>query len=227
MLNPAELELPEIDVLLVDDHPIVRLGFASLLGQLGKTVRFHEAEDVTSALKLAAEHNPAVALVDLSLAGVLNLNLIRVLHAASPNMAILVVSMHDERLYAERSLRAGARGYVMKHHAAKFIMEAVRTVCTGRVWVSEEIRRVLVDRIAAVPERGAWESLAALSDRELEVFRLIGLGLKKTEIAVKLNLSPNTIETYRMNLKSKLGITSGAELHRVAFLHFQNENPLA
>lgn len=216
----------KIDVLLVDDHPIVRVGFATLLAELGKKMQFHEAEDAATAVALAEQHAPAVALVDLSLAGILELNLIKTLHATVPEMAILVVSMHDERLYAERALRAGARGYVMKHHAAKFIVEAVQTVCAGRVWLSEDVRRLLIERIADLPEAGAWKTLSSLSDRELEVFRLIGLGLKKAEIALKLNLSPNTIETYRMNLKSKLGIASGAELHRVAFLHFQKENPL-
>lgn len=217
----------KIDVLLVDDHPIVRVGFATLLAELGKKMQFHEAEDAATAIELAGKHAPTVALVDLSLAGILELNLIKTLHATAPEMAILVVSMHDERLYAERALRAGARGYVMKHHAAKFIVEAVHTVCAGRVWLSEDVRRLLIERIADLPETGAWKTLASLSDRELEVFRLIGLGLKKAEIALKLNLSPNTVETYRMNLKSKLGIASGAELHRLAFLHFQKENPLA
>ncbi len=224
MLNKPGLQ--KIDVLLVDDHPVVRVGFATLLAQLGKQMNFHEAEDGTTALALVAKHAPTVALVDLSLAGVLELKLIKALHAAAPGMPILVVSMHDERLYAERALQAGARGYVMKHHAAKFIVEAVQTVCAGRVWLSEEIRRILIERIADIPGADGWKTLASLSDRELEVFRLIGLGLKKADIALRLNLSPNTIETYRMNLKSKLGIASGAELHRLAFLRFQNENPL-
>lgn len=222
MLNQNELQ--KINVLLVDDHPIVRVGFATLLAQLGQNMQFHEAEDGPAALALAAEHQPTIALVDLSLAGVLELNLIKALHAAAPGMRILVVSMHDERLYAERALHAGARGYVMKHHAAKFIVEAVQTVCSGRVWLSEELHKSLVERIVDLPGSGG-NTLASLSDRELEVFRLIGLGLKKADIASKLNLSPNTIETYRVNLKSKLGIASGAELHRLAFLRFQNENP--
>jgi len=225
MLNSTGLQ--KMDILLVDDHPVVRIGFSTLLNQLGDKLTFHEAEDAATALELAGQHKPAVALVDLSLAGVLELNLIKELRTVAPEMGILVVSMHDERLYAERALRAGARGYVMKHHAAKFIVQAVQTVHAGRVWLSEDMRRILIERIADVPGTGQWEKLALLSDRELEVFRLIGLGLKKSDIAQRLNLSPNTIETYRVNLKSKLGITSGAELHRLAFLHFQNENPLA
>jgi DNA-binding NarL/FixJ family response regulator len=226
MLNlPSEVKIT--DVLLVDDHPVVRLGFATLLARLGKKMQFHEAEDCESAVALAAKHAPKVALVDLSLGGVLELNLIKALRAAAPDMGILVVSMHDERLYAERVLRAGARGYVMKQQAAKYIVEAAQTVCSGRVWLSEDMRRLLIEKMVDAPNTEAPKSLDALSNRELEVFRLIGLGLKKADIAVRLNLSPNTVETYRVNLKSKLGVTSGAELHRLAFLHFQNENPLA
>jgi DNA-binding NarL/FixJ family response regulator len=216
----------EMDILLIDDHPIVRLGFGALLSRLGHRIRVHEAGDAAQALALAACHKPAVALLDLSLAGMLGLDLIGQLHAVVPRMAVLVVSMHDERIYAERAVRAGALGYVMKQTAAKSIIQAIQTVCEGRIWLSEELRSGMIKRLLDKPDCGDLTRLATLSNRELEVFRMAGLGLKKAEMAARLNLSPNTIETYRLHIKQKLGLSSSAELHRTAFLHFQNENAL-
>ncbi len=216
-----------MEIMLIDDHPIVRLGFIALLGKLGQKLNVHEAENGAQAITLSAQHSPAVALLDLSLDGTLSLGLIEKLHAVAPKMAILVVSMHDERVYAERALRAGAQGYVMKQSAAKSIIEAIQTVSTGRIWLSEELRNNMIERMTQKKTAfGTRERLASLSDRELEVFRMIGLGLKKADMAIRLNLSPNTIETYRLHIKQKLGIGSGAELHRTAFLHFQDESPL-
>jgi DNA-binding NarL/FixJ family response regulator len=131
--------------------------------------------------------------------------------------------MHDERLYAERALRAGAKGYVMKNHAAQSITRAVQTVLEGKVWLSEKMRNVLMSKLLNPSELGEWERFTLLSDRELEVFRLLGIGLKKAEIAARLGLSANTVETYRANIKQKLGIATGAELYRVAFLQFRND----
>ena len=208
-------------VLLVDDHPIVRVGFAALLGQLGYQLVINEADDAEQAITLCVEHSPRVALVDLSLNGELSLDLIKQIRSISPGTAILVVSMHDERIYAERALRAGARGYVMKHNAAKSIVQAVRMILEGKIWLSEDMRGMVLERFADCLDFGSRNKLESLSDRELEVFRLIGRGFKKSEIAQQLAISPSTIETYRANIKRKLGIASGGELYRQAFLHFQ------
>lgn len=213
-----------LKILLIDDHPIVRMGFVALLSQLGGPVEVHEAENSSQALDQARAHCPNVALLDLSLAGELGLKLIGSLRDAAPGMAVLVVSMHDERVYAERALRAGALGYVMKQTAAKSIVQAIHSVCTGQIWLSDEVRRTMIERLAKRPNSDNWNRLSALSDRELQVFRLLGQGLKKADIAVRLNLSPNTIETYRMHIKQKMQIATGAELYRVAFLHCQDEN---
>jgi DNA-binding NarL/FixJ family response regulator len=210
-------------VLLIDDHPVVRMGYVSLLKRLNGAFVFHETGTRLEALELLTRHDPKVALLDLNLSDTVDLSLIAELRAKAPNTPILVVSMHDERLYAERTLRAGAKGYVMKSHAAQSIFQAVQMVLEGRVWLSEKMRKMLMSRILNPCEVGEWERIASLSDRELEVFRLLGLGLKKAEIASRLGLSANTVETYRANIKQKLGVATGAELYRVAFLHFRND----
>lgn len=222
MLNQAPRRA--IEILLVDDHPIVRFGYIALLRQIDSEIVFVEAENAGEALDAVKRHAPAIAIIDLSLAGTLSLDLIKRIKLMSPDTAILVASMHDERMYAERALRAGARGYVMKQVAAKSIAQAVQCVREGKVWLSEDLRSELVDRIAqAEGTGGSADNFHALSDRELAVFRLIGLGLKKGEIARDLCLSPNTVETYRSNIKQKMGISSGAELYRIAFLHSRDE----
>lgn len=219
MLNACEQQA--MQVLLVDDHPIVRVGFSTLLEQLGYPLAINEADDADQAISLCVEHAPRVALVDLSLGGEFSLDLIKRIRFVSPDTAILVVSMHDERLYAERALRAGARGYVMKHNAAKSIVQAVRVILEGQIWLSGDMRSMALERFADRIDSGDSNKLESLSNRELEVFRLIGRGLKKSEITQQLGISPSTIETYRANIKRKLGIASGVELYRQAFLHFQ------
>lgn len=214
-------EQQAMQVLLVDDHPIVRLGFATLLEKLGCELIIHEANDAEQAIAICHAQSPRVALVDLSLGGELSLDLIKRLHLIRPEMAILVVSMHDERIYAERALRAGARGYVMKHNAAKSIVQAMQAILAGKIWLSDEMHSIVLEKFADRCDSSTTHKLEALSDRELEVFRLIGRGCKKSEIAQQLNISSSTIETYRTNIKRKLGVGSGAELYRLAFLHFQ------
>ncbi len=212
-------------ILLVDDHPVVRMGLAAMLGHVGRPVEVHEAANACGALALARSHAPRVALVDLSLAGEICLHLIGKLRQAAPGIAVLVVSMHEERVYAERALRAGAMGYVMKHMASDSVVHAVQTVCAGQVWLSEAMRGVLINRVAGKARTERVDKLAALSEREMQVFRLLGRGFKKADIALRLNLSPNTVETYRAHIKHKLSVDSGAGLYRMAFLHMQKEEP--
>lgn len=216
----------ETGILLVDDHPIIRFGLLTLLGQFDKGFVFYESDTARGAMELAELHRPRLAIVDLSLAGTLSLELIKRLRRIAPDMAILVVSMHDEKLYAERVLRAGARGYVMKQLAAKSIIQSVQCVLAGKVWLSEDVREDLVNRIAHADAANRPDMSHALSDREITVFRLIGMGMKKSGIAKELNLSPHTVETYRANIKQKMGVTTGAELYRLAFLHSQDDTSL-
>lgn len=208
-------------ILLADDQPIVRLGFMSLLRELGERVDFHEADNHSAVLSLASTHQPHIALIDLSLAGVFTLELIKNLKKNVPGMPILVISMQDEMHYAERVLKAGARGYAMKNWNGAMILQAVEAVYQGKLWLSDQFRNQLVERMTQADSSVVSGGIGALSDRELMVFRLIGAGLKKSDIARRLNLSPNTVETYRSHIKQKLGIDTGAELSRVAFLQLQ------
>lgn len=210
-------------ILLVDDHPVVRAGFRMLLSVAEPSFVFCEAESRTSALEQVLCYQPQVALLDLTLAGVVDLSLITEVRAQAPATAIIVASMHDERLYAERAIRAGAKGYLMKNHAAESIVSAVRTVLGGEIWLSGVMSKALLTRSLSPSRDSVWEKFASLSERELEVLRLLGMGLKKSEMAARLSLSIHTIETYRTNLKRKLRAATGAELYRIAFLHFQNE----
>ena len=207
--------------LLADEHPIVRLGLMTLMRQIEPDFVFFEADTLKAAIELARIHSPGIAIIDLTLGGASSLDAIKKLRQIAPQMSILVVSQHDERVYAERAVRAGARGYVMKTITAKLIGRAVQTIRDGKVWLSESLRDELVDRIADGHGSRRGDELHALSDREMSVFRLIGMGLKKGGIARELNLSPHTVESYRTNIKQKMGIASGAELYRVAFLHSQ------
>lgn len=212
-----------ISILLVDDHPIVRLGLSQLL-ELEPDLRVRwQAASVDEALAACASAEPDMAIVDISLGGESGVELIKKLSRLRPAMQILAMSMHDESLYAERALRAGARGYVMKHSAAKNIVAALRRIRAGEIHVSEAMRARLLSRSVAGDQGKAPSGLGLLSDREMEVFRLIGLGLKKSELAVRLKLSVNTIGAHRANLKKKLKIRTSAELTRLAVLHVEGE----
>jgi DNA-binding NarL/FixJ family response regulator len=210
-------------ILLADDHPILRIGLMTLLRQRSKQVTFHEADTHPDVLAIATAHQPHIAIMDLSLGGVFTLDLIKNLKKYVPAMPVLVVSMQDEMYYAERVIKAGAKGYAMKQWSGQTLIQAVDAVSQGKVWLSEQFRNRVIERMindAETPKKG----IDALSDRELTVFRMIGSGLKKSDIARKLNLSPNTVETYRSHIKNKLGVETGAELSRIAFLELQEEN---
>lgn len=198
----------------------------SLLNQLGERVIFHEADNHSAVLSLATTHQPHIALIDLSLGGVFTLDLIKNLKKHVPGMPILVVSMQDEMHYAERVLKAGARGYAMKNWSGTMILQAVEAVYQGKVWLSDQFRNRIIERMMDDTNAGSSHGMASLSDRELMVFRMIGAGLKKSDIARRLNLSPNTVETYRSHIKQKLAIDTGAELTRLAFLQLQEESTM-
>ena len=212
-------DTPKTRVLIVDDHPILRHGIAQLVGRESDFEACSEAGTVDEALEVLA-HQPAdVAIVDLSLEEQSGLELIRRAKAHHPALQCLVLSMHDERLHAERALRAGARGYLMKQEATRKIVAALRQVRAGRIYLSETVSSEILTRLASGSERtdSAAGAVGGLSDREMEVLRLIGRGLKTGEIARSLHRSVHTIETHRANIKRKLGLRTSGDLARAAF----------
>jgi DNA-binding NarL/FixJ family response regulator len=205
-----------IRVFLVDDHPIVRHGLAQLLAAEPGLEICGQADDAASALDALVAAAPGVVTVDVSLGSSSGLDLIREIKQRLPRAAVLVVSMHDEQLYAERSLRAGASGYVMKQEPTEVIVRAIRTVAAGGMFVTDEVSLRLLRLWAAsgTPRDGA--PLDALSNRELHVLELIGQGLGTRAIAERLHISIKTVESYRARLKEKMNLRSGMELMRFA-----------
>jgi DNA-binding NarL/FixJ family response regulator len=203
-------------ILVVDDHPLYRKGLAQLLDSQPDLLVQCEAGDSGSALDAIRATRFDLAIVDIGLQGGADgIELTKSLKAEQPTLPVLVVSMHDEALYAERALRAGARGYVMKREALESILSAVRSVIKGEIFISPAMtRRMLFDHIQGGGE--ARSALERLTDRELEVFQLIGEGRDMHEIARQLHLSKKTIETHRTNIKEKLGVASAREVVRYA-----------
>jgi DNA-binding NarL/FixJ family response regulator len=204
-------------VLLVDDHPIVRRGVTQLLNAEPDLEVCGEAETAAHALELLQTCDPDVAVVDLTLAGGNGLGLVKDLKAWRADLPILILSMHDESLHAERALRAGATGYVMKQEATDRIVEALRRVLRGQIFLSQPMQDKLLQRLVGDREALRPSSpLEAMTDRELEVFQLVGRGLSTRDVADELCLSVKTIETHLDRIKSKLGLESGRELVRYA-----------
>ncbi len=211
-------------VYIIDDHPIVRYGFAQLLASASDLELCGDAADARSALDALPAAAPDVIIVDVSLGTTNGIDLIRDIFDKVPAAAVLVVSMHDETLYAERALRAGASGYVMKHEATDSIVRAVRAVAAGGVFVSEAVSMRLVQSlVAGGAPRPAGSPLAALSDRELHVLELMGRGMGTRAIAEQLHISVKTVESYRARLKDKMNLKSGMELVRFAVKWAENE----
>lgn len=204
-------------IVLVEDHPIFRMGMVELLNADPDLVVCGEAEDLSTARRLITRLAPDMVIVDIGLATDNGLDLVKELARERPALPVLVLSMHDENLWAERALRAGAQGYIMKQETSTTVVAAVHAILAGGRYVSPAI----MGRILGLLQRGPqavkppWQHL---SDRELEVFRLLGSGLETREIAEALHLSIKTIGTYRERLKEKLGYATGAELVRAAVL---------
>ncbi len=206
---------PPVRILLVDDHPLVRRGFAAVLASHPDLVPSGEAGSYDEALALLEAADYDLAVVDLSLDGGSGLELIKQISQRRPEVRVLVCSMHDEILFAERSLRAGARGYLSKEEAPERTVEAIRRVLEGRIYLSPAMTdRIL--HVAAGDPAPVTSTLARLSDREIEVFELLGEALSSRQIGERLGLSPKTVETHRENIKQKLGLESGRELLRRA-----------
>ena len=201
-------------ILIVDDHPLVRSGFAQLIGDCPDLEVCCEAADMAEALKLVDDNPPDLAVIDLSLAGGSGLDLIERIKSRNPDILMLVASMHDETLYAERVLAAGARGYINKQEAQENIIRAIRQVLAGKVYLSQAMTERLLNGL--VDTRDEKRDIERLSNRELQVFELIGEGVPVSQIASQLNLSIKTIETHQANIKKKLGLGSAHELNQRA-----------
>jgi DNA-binding NarL/FixJ family response regulator len=208
-------EKPRAKVLLVDDHPIVRRGLRALIDAEPDLEVAAEAEDATQAMAAIEQYSPDVVVVDVSLQSGDGLELVRQIRARWP-IPVLVLSIHDESLYAERALRAGASGYVMKLEATTAVTGALRRVLAGETWLSDRLSGRLV-RAYVQGERAPGESpLGVLSDRELQVFNLISQGHGTGEISRSLNISRKTVETHRAHIKEKIGLRTGVELVQYA-----------
>jgi len=215
---------PKKKVLLVDDHPMMRQGLAQVINQQEDLVVCGQADDANGAMQLIASAKPDLGVVDLSLEDKSGLELIKDIQALYPELPVLVMSMHDESLYAERVLRAGARGYVMKKAGGEVVLQAIRQVLSGKVYVSENMSAQILDRFSGVRSAKSQSPIETLTDREFEVFELIGEGCTTPEIAKRLRISPKTVDVYRQNLKQKLKLPSATSLiqHAVRWVETQN-----
>lgn len=210
-------------IIIVDDHPLMRKGLALTLQAEPDITVVGQAASAEEALEMLDKVEPDLAVVDVSLPGMSGLELIKHLQALRPDLGILVVSRHDESLYAERAIRAGARGYLMKLEAGDVIVKAVRHVLSGGIYVSEEIKERLLMGMMTGRKELNQSPLEVLSDRELEVFELTGQGLGTREIAERLHLSVKTVESYRARIKNKLNLSTAAELMQHAVQWVESE----
>jgi DNA-binding NarL/FixJ family response regulator len=201
---------------VVDDHPLLRDGIVKLLSAQQGLEPCGEADNVADAKRLVVSQKPDLMLLDLRLKSGDSLDLIKTLKVESPKLRILVISQHDEMLFAERALRSGASGYVMKENATDEILTAVRSVLAGELYFSHRVGEAAVRRSLTVKPGASRAGIELLSDRELQVFQLIGASFSTREIAAQFNLSIKTIETHRENIKQKLNLQNAKELNRYA-----------
>ena len=212
------------NILIVDDHPIFRMGMRELLNQEEDFSVCAVAENIGQARKALKEHQPDLAIIDISLSEENGLDLVKEIAAGPCRLPVLVLSLHDESVWAERAIRAGARGYVMKKEASESVISAIRNILDGRIHVSSDMMAHLLDKFQVNPAGSGAPTVDVLTDRELEVFRLIGSGLATREIASRMNLGIKTIGTYRDRIKQKLCIKNAAELTRRAVLWIEKEH---
>ncbi len=213
---------PTKRILIVDDHPIVRQGVRRVIEQEPDLRICAEAETAAIALRLFEEHQPDLAIIDITLKGTDGLELTKWIRARNEHIPILIMSMHDESLYAERVLRAGAHGYVMKAEVADKIVIAIRKALQGEIYLSDKLEQDILQEVSGRAAKMDPSPVRKLSDRELEVFRLIGQGMGTRAIAGHLRLSIKTIETYRSHLKEKLGLANATQLVRYAARWMEN-----
>jgi len=214
--SPSEKLARKSRVFIVDDHPLVREGLTNLINGQDDLVACGEANDSAETINGISTTQPDVALIDISLKNESGLELVKALASQFPHVALIVLSMHDEALYAERALRAGARGYVMKRETSKSVLASIRRVREGGVYVSERLVNKMALKLASSQESPTRSPVERLSDRELEIFLLLGQGRTTSQIAADLNLSLKTVQAYCARAKEKFGVTSLTELLRAA-----------
>lgn len=217
------LQRKQARIFVLDDHPIVRQGIIKLINQEQDLRVCGEAEDFQTAVDLVDQLKPDVVLVDISLNGSSGIEFLRVLKAHHANLPALILSMHDEMLYAERVIREGARGYIMKQEATEKILTAIRKVLAGQMYLSEKMMARILEKQYGGVSVGV-SPVEVLSDRELEVFRLIGEGKTTSNIAKQFHRSIKTVETYRSRIKDKLCLKHNMELIRYAMHWLHNED---
>ncbi len=213
----------KMKVLIVDDHSIVREGMKRLIESESDLVVCAEAEEGSQALDLADKTRPDIAILDIGLPGMSGLDVIKNLKTRFPHLPMLAVSTYDETIYAERAIRAGAKGYLMKKESAMKIIEAIRKILSGKLYLSAAVSETILEQLAGSnPSEG--DLVGRLSDRELQVFQMIGKGHKSSDIAEALNLGVKTVESYKEQIKIKLNIQSASELTRYA-VEWSHQNP--
>ena len=210
-------------ILVVEDHPLMREGIIKWLDHEAGVEVCGEAGSAAEAIQAVETLKPALVLVDITLPGRSGLELLRDIKALKPDLPAVVLSMHDESVYALRAIRAGARGYVTKQAGGKELVAAIKTVLEGGTAFSPEVTEQLIDQVSG-RRLGHQSSLAVLTDREFEIFQLLGEGKTNQEIASQLHLSPKTVETHRINIRLKLKIKSTPELIRYAVQHTERES---
>ncbi len=221
-----QTKLGKAKIIIVDDHPIVRQGLADLINQEKDLAVCGQAEDAAGAMKTIRELEPDVIIVDITLADSSGIELIKDIKVQYPDLPVLTLSMHDESLYAERALRAGAKGYIMKGETTKNVVTAIRKVLAGQIYTSDRVAAKMVSKLVGGKAKVGASPLECLSDRELEVFQLIGQGNGTRRIAEKLYLSIKTIETYRAHIKEKLNLTDTNQLLRYAIQWVNSQDKL-
>jgi DNA-binding NarL/FixJ family response regulator len=209
-------------ILIVDDHPILRKGLSMLINQEPNLVVEGEAEDARKAMELIDAIVPDLVIVDISLPGVDGVELLKNIKLRHPDLPAIVVSMHDEAVFAERALRAGARGYIMKQEAVEKVLIGIRRVLAGEIFVSNRVTTQLMERLLDGGPKTPKTPFDLLSDREFTVFQLIGQGLGTRQIAESLHLSVKTVESYRSHIKDKLKLETGRDLLKCAIQWVQN-----
>ena len=203
-------------IFVVEDHPIFRLGISELINQEEDLVVCGDAESVTRAIHEIDRLDPDLLIVDISLKNSDGIDLVKDMHNNRKDLPMLILSMHDEFLYAERSLRAGARGYIMKEEAMESVVFAIRQVLAGNLYFNDRVKEHILSQLSGESGSSDTDPIKRLTNRELEVFRLVGQGFSTRDIAGKLNLSIKTIGTYRERIKEKLGLRNATELVRLA-----------
>jgi DNA-binding NarL/FixJ family response regulator len=219
----SRVEPQRSKVLIVDDHPLIRERVSELINQEPDLVVCGEAEDGPQALRAAAEGQPDLAIVDITLKDGYGIELIRQFKDLYPELPVLVLSMHDETLYGERALRAGAKGYLTKQQATTKVLDAVRRILRGDIYVSDALAAGLLHKVTRGKGEAGADILQSLTDRELEVFQLLGEGLTVREVAGRLEVSGKTVEAHREHIKHKMNFKTSSQLLRFAIEHSLQE----